>query len=239
MLQQTLGRPDEALKRSEEALRHARQLKHPYSLATTLVFAARVRQQRRELEATRELAEALVALSEEQGFREPLATARSYRAWVMAELGQTQRALAEWEAGAASLTSNIFQRTRQVEVYARTGRADQTLAMIDEALAALKTLGARLSETELYRLKGEATLTRDPSATAEAEACFRKAIEIARGQSAKWWEVRATVSLARLLRDTNRRDEARAMLSEIYNWFTEGFDTADLKDAKALLSELN
>ena len=79
---------------------------------------------------------------------------------------------------------------------------------------------------------------RDSSATAEVEACLRKAIEIASGQSAKWWELRATVSLARLLRDTGRPNEARKMLDEIYNWFTEGFDTADLKDAKALLEEL-
>ena len=90
-----------------------------------------------------------------------------------------------------------------------------------------------------YFLKGEAILGRDASATADAEACFREAIEISKGQSAKWWELRATVSLARLLRDTNRGDEPRAMLAEIYNWFTEGFDTADLKEAKALLDELS
>jgi predicted ATPase len=80
---------------------------------------------------------------------------------------------------------------------------------------------------------------RDSSLTAAAEACFRKAIEIGRGQSAKSRELRAAISLARLLRDTNRREEARTMLAEIYNWFTEGFDTADLKDAKALLEELS
>ena len=79
---------------------------------------------------------------------------------------------------------------------------------------------------------------RDSSASAVAETCFRKAIEIARGQSAKWWELRATVSLARLLAKRGKRDEAPAVLAEIYNWFTEGFDTADLKDAKALLAEL-
>ena len=79
---------------------------------------------------------------------------------------------------------------------------------------------------------------RDSSAAGEAETCFRKAIEIAKSQSAKWWELRATVSLARLLRDAGRRDEARAMLAEVYNWFTEGFDTTDLKDAKTLLDEL-
>jgi predicted ATPase len=154
----------------------------------------------------------------------------------MAELGQTQQALTEWEA--ASVTISIYQRARLLEAYARFGRADQTLAMIDEALAGFGTSGYRLSEAELYRLKGEATLTRDPSAIAEAEACFRKAIEIASGQSAKWWELRATNSLARLLRDTDRRDEARKILAEIYGWFTEGFDTADLKDAEALLDEL-
>jgi predicted ATPase len=90
-----------------------------------------------------------------------------------------------------------------------------------------------------YLLKGEAILGLDPFATDRAETCFRKAIEIAKGQSAKWWELRATTGLARLLRNTNRRDEARTMLADIYHWFTEGFDTADLKDAKALLGELN
>jgi predicted ATPase len=78
----------------------------------------------------------------------------------------------------------------------------------------------------------------DGSATAEAERCFRQSLEVARAQAARWWELRSSVSLARLLRDTNRRDEDRAMLAEIYNWFTEGFDTADLKDAKALLEEM-
>jgi predicted ATPase len=96
-----------------------------------------------------------------------------------------------------------------------------------------------MEAAELRRLQGEAILIRDSSATAQAEGCFRKAIEIARAQSAKWWELRATVSLARLLGDTNRSHEARTMLAEICNWFTEGFDTADLKDAKALLDELN
>ena len=99
-------------------------------------------------------------------------------------------------------------------------------------------MGGHLFESGLHQIKGEVILRRDSSAAGEAGDCFRKAIEIARGQSAKWRELRATTSLARLLRDTNRRDEARAMVADIYNWFTEGFDTADLKDAKALLEEL-
>src|SRR5262249_38933578 len=91
---------------------------------------------------------------------------------------------------------------------------------------------------DLFRLKGELALQSTPNATGKAEAAFHDAIEIARSQSAKLYELRTTTSLARMLRDTNRRAEARPILSEIYGWFTEGFDTADLKDAKALLEEL-
>ncbi len=89
----------------------------------------------------------------------------------------------------------------------------------------------------MLRLKGEILLMGNKPAAHEAEQRFRVALEVARAQEARWWELRATVSLARFLRDTNRRDEARALRAEIYNWFTEGFDTADLKDAKALLNE--
>jgi predicted ATPase len=91
----------------------------------------------------------------------------------------------------------------------------------------------------MLRLKGEMQLMRKPQASAEAEKCFRASLDVARKQDAKWWELRATTSLARLLARTDRRDEARPLLAEIYNWFREGFDTADLKDAKALLDELS
>jgi predicted ATPase len=94
-----------------------------------------------------------------------------------------------------------------------------------------------MQEAELYRLKGELSLNA-PGSEAEAESCFRRAIRIAQRQSARWWELRAAVSLARLLAKHGRHDEARAMLADIYNWFTEGFETADLKEAKALLDEL-
>ena len=115
---------------------------------------------------------------------------------------------------------------------------DEAIAEADALLANPSNLASFLWG-QLYFLKGKAVLGRDGSASADAEACFRKAIETTKSQSAKWLELRATTSLARLLRDTNRRDEARAMLAEIYTWFTEGFDTPDLKDAKALLDELS
>jgi predicted ATPase len=98
--------------------------------------------------------------------------------------------------------------------------------------------GEQVDYAEMLRLRGEVLLMRDRSATAEAGNSFRAALEIARAQEAKWWELRTSVSLARLLRETDRRNEARSMLAEIYKWFTEGFDLPDLKEAKALLEEL-
>ena len=110
--------------------------------------------------------------------------------------------------------------------------------MLEEGFASVAKTGAQLDGPWLHHVKGELLLAQNPSDVAEAERCFRTAIEIARRQSARSAELRATTSLARLLDEQGRRDEARTMLAEIYNWFTEGFDTADLKDAKALLDEL-
>ena len=121
----------------------------------------------------------------------------------------------------------------------KTGRLDDGLSALTEALAAADEHENHYYEAEMHRLKGELLLRQDNSNAAEAQNCFQRAIEIARKQSAKSWELRATMSLARLLAKQGNRDEARAMLAEIYNWFTEGFDTADLKDAKALLDRLS
>jgi predicted ATPase len=142
------------------------------------------------------------------------------------------------------------------EALAKGGQPAEGLAVVAEALDWAHANGGRYYEAELYRLKGQLTLqlgqlvdhSERPNpqhavsgrqSETEAEACFRRAIEIARQQSAKSWELRATTSLARLLVAQSRRDEARSMLAEIYNWFTEGFDTIDLKGAKALLDELS
>jgi predicted ATPase len=125
------------------------------------------------------------------------------------------------------------------EAYMETGGFDLGLCALTEALAAAGEKDIHNYEAETQRLKGELLLRQDESNTAEAQNCFQRAIAIARKQSAKSWELRATMSLARLLNEQGRRDEARTMLAEIYNWFTEGFDTADLKDAKALLEELS
>jgi predicted ATPase len=123
------------------------------------------------------------------------------------------------------------------ENYLVAGRYDEGLKAVARGLEILEMNQARFAEAELRRLRGELLMLAGRDSD-EAEGCFREAIAVARRQEAKWWELRATVSLARLLCDSNRRDEARTMLAEIYGWFAEGFDTADLKEAKALLDEL-
>jgi predicted ATPase len=121
----------------------------------------------------------------------------------------------------------------------RTGRPQEGLRVLEEGFASVAKTGEQWCSPLLHHVKGELLLAQNPSDVAEAELCFRTAIEIARRQSARWPELGATTNLARLLAKQGRRDEARTMLAEIYGWFTEGFDTADLKDAKALLDELN
>jgi len=125
------------------------------------------------------------------------------------------------------------------EACGEAGRLDDGLSALTEALAAADEHGIRQYEAETHRLRGELLLRQDLSKAAEAQSCFERAIEIARKQSAKSLELRATISLSQLLDKQGRREEARAMLADIYGWFTEGFDTADLKDAKTLLDELN
>jgi predicted ATPase len=124
------------------------------------------------------------------------------------------------------------------KAHERTGRFEDGLRTLREALAIVNEHDEGQPEAELNRLMGELLLKQNDSNAAEARSCFERAIELARKQSAKSWELLATTSLARLLASQGRRDEARTMLAEIYNWFTEGFDTADLIDAKALLEEL-
>ncbi|MBV8361609.1 MAG: hypothetical protein JO189_27295, partial [Deltaproteobacteria bacterium] len=240
LIRVALGRPDEAVKFSEEALRRASQLNQPYMFAQTLWNAAVLHFHLRDPEAARELAQSIITLAEQYGFREFLAQGHLLRGWAMSELGQTDQGLAELAAGSFPTTTLFFPSEMLLEpAYVRTGRSAQALELISKAFVRVESTGAYLGAPELYRLMARVLLIGDPSATGEAEKYFRKAIEIASGQSAKWWELRATTSLAQLLRDTNRRDEARTMLVEIYGWFTEGFDTPDLKDAKALLDELS
>ena len=138
--------------------------------------------------------------------------------------------------------TGFVRRTRDyaflAEVCAANEGPEVGLRIVADGMAVASKIGERFSEAELHRLKGELLLQQNASSGPAAQQCFRTAVDIARKQHAKSWELRATTSLARLLAKQDHRDEARAMLAEIYNWFTEGFDTADLKDAKALLDKL-
>jgi predicted ATPase len=170
--------------------------------------------------------------------------ATTLRGWAMAEQGRNEEGIVQIQEGlAASRTTGaeLFMTSYLgwlVEACLVAGRFDDGLNAVAEAQSIADRSEVRVHEAETHRLKGELLLKQDQSNAPEAQRCFERAIETARRQSAKSLELRATTSLARLLAKQGRRDEARAMLGEIYGWFTEGFDTADLKDAKALLDEL-
>jgi predicted ATPase/class 3 adenylate cyclase len=253
-----LGYPDQALKRSQEALARAYELSHRLTLAATLSHAATLHRLRGELQLAQQHTEAGRTLATEQGFSLYLAFSTALQGWIMVDQGKAEEGVAHLRQSMAALEtigvgtlSSPLPRFLVVEAYNKAGRAEEGLSVIAEMLAKIHQDGSR-HEAELYRLKGELSLqSRSPQSAvsdprplapdpqAEAEACFLKAIEIARRQQAKSLELRAVMSLARLWQQQDKQHEARNMLSEIYNWFTEGFDTADLKEAKALLEELN
>jgi predicted ATPase len=166
------------------------------------------------------------------------------RGAAMARLGRCEEGIGKMQEGQAAnpaIGTGLAlpdYLSRLAEAFMETGRFDDGLNALAEAEAAADKNEDRQNEAERHRIKGELLLRQDDSPTIEAENCFRRAVENARKQSAKTLELRATMSLAHLLAQQGRRDEARAMLSDIYDWFTEGFETADLKDAKALLDEL-
>ena len=163
----------------------------------------------------------------------------------MAQQGRNEEGIAQIQEGFAAYRATGTELLRPyllcllAEACMETGRLDDGLSALTEAVAAAEEHEIRHHWAEMHRLKGELLLRQNDSNAAEAQSCFQRAIEIAGKQSAKSWELRATTSLARLLAKQRRRDEARAMLAEIYAWFTEGFDTADLREAKALLDELS
>ena len=162
----------------------------------------------------------------------------------LAQLGQIEEGLSEmlrWQSYATTAGADqaYFTSVGIAEAYLAAGRPREGLEAVSEGLELVQRTGKRINEVEMRRLKGELLLISDKNTAVEATRCFGDAIEVARRQGAKSLELRATMSLARLLTKQGRLNEARTMLAEIYNWFTEGFDTADLKDAKALLEELS
>jgi class 3 adenylate cyclase/tetratricopeptide (TPR) repeat protein len=245
-----LGYSDQAKQRSHEALTLASELSHPFSLALSATHAAEVHRLRGEQQADRALHETKIAVCTEQGFALGLAAGRMWQGWALAEQGHGESGIAQIHQGLAALRAagselgRLFGLMLLAEAYGKEGRIEAGLSALAEALALVDKSEERIVEAELYRLQGGLMLKsqgQGPQSQVEhaAEACFLKAIEIARLQQAKSWELRAVISLSRLWQQQGKKAEARQLLAEIYNWFTEGFDTKDLQEAKALLEELH
>jgi len=239
-----LGYPDQARQHSHEGLRLAEELAHPYTLVLIEHFTAWLHQFRREGQATQEYAETSMTLATEHGIVPWVAGAMILRGWALAAQGQRDAGLAQMREGLATWEAmrlelyRIYQLVQLADTYGKAGQAEEGLRVLAQALAAVHNSEGRFYEAELSRLQGELTLARSAGQQAEAEACFQQALDIARRQQAKSWELRAAMSLARLWQQQGKQAKARALLAPIYGWFTEGFDTADLQEAKALLDEL-
>jgi len=237
----SLGLVDAAARRARLALAHARSVGHPFTIAYTLAFAGAVETMRRMRERATELAEEAIAVSEQHGFPLWLGVGRIIRGWCLA--GQ-EGALEQIQEGIAIAggTGNQAAITLILGSLAETQMAadmhHEAVQTLDGALGISQRNGARFRDAELHRLKGESFLRLSGRTDDEAETLFRKAIEVARHQEAKAFELRAAMSLVRLWQRQGKSDEARALLQPVYDWFTEGFDTPDLKEAKELLDEL-
>jgi predicted ATPase len=235
-----VGYPDQALRRSHETLSLGRELFHPYSLAYALLWSAKVHKFRGEMEAVGERTEEAMILATEQGFPRWVILGAILRGCLSVEQGseqgieQIRQGLANQTAAAEQQSSIAFV----AEAYGKAGQPEEGLSVVTEALAKAGRTGVGYYEAELHRIKGELLRQTVPDEE-EAEGRFQKALEVARKQSAKSLELRAAMSLSRLWQRQGKRDEARELLGAIYGWFTEGFDTADLRQARTLLEELS
>jgi class 3 adenylate cyclase/predicted ATPase len=240
-----LGYPDQALQRSREVLTLAHQLSHSFSLSQALFWAALLYQLRREVDAVHNQADAAIELARAQEFTQSLAASTVFRGWALAMQGQSEEGVTElrqgisaWQATGAEVGLTYYLMML-AEAYGRGGQTEEGLRVLAEALTLVDRTGECWREAELHRLKGELLLQQTVPDAPQAEACFQQALVIARRQQAKSWELRAAMSLSRLWQQQGRRAEAWELLAPVYGWFTEGFDTADLQDARRLLEELH
>jgi class 3 adenylate cyclase/predicted ATPase len=240
-----LGYPDQALRRSREAVESARELAHLHSLACSMYFAIRLHLLRRETLTADELAEAALALSTKHGFAFWSSLIVFMQGWSLCQQGRGSEGVARMRTGFADAEATGAKMMRPMfcalltEGYGQLGQLHEAWRMLSDALGAVEESGQRHYEAEMYRFKGQLHLRESPPDVEQAVTCFQRALDIARQQQAKSWELRAAMSLARLWRDQGRPGEAHDLLAPIHGWFTEGFDTADLKDAQALLDEVS
>ena len=227
----------------------AREVSHPFSLAWALFVMSVLYQCRGEEGLAMEQTDALVTLTTEQGFVFYRALAIIQSGWALAALGRGEEGITRIRKGLATVSetgaaARPYALPLLADAYGRAGQAKEGLAVLAEAMELVEKNEIRTFEAELHRLKGILTIQSQTSSKSskvepEAEACFLKAVEIAQCQQARSLELRATTSLARLLMKQGRHDEARSVLTEIYGWFTEGFDTHDLQEARQHFDELD
>ena len=239
-----LGYPDQGLQQIDEAVILAQQVAHPFSLGSALNDAATFHQYCQGVQAAREHAEAVITFATEQGFPHWRATSSILLGWALARQGQTKdgveqmhQGLTAWRATGAEIMRPYFLALL-AEGYGIMGQPKAGLEALAEALMLVDRTGERWYESELYRLKGELLLQQSRDHHAEVYACFQHALDVARDQQVKSLELRAATSLAQLWQQQGKRTDAHQLLAEVYGWFTEGFDTADLQEARALLDTL-
>jgi len=214
-----------------------------YGLAYVTYFSGFVRYLCGDVLGARECADESITLASELGFMTVLAGAKVLRGWTLAHAREFDASVEVIRAGIVEFertSGKIWHATLGailLDVLIVAGRFAGAAPLADENIRFAEEFGERVTLAELWQAKGKICFAADHG-RGEAEICFRRAVTIAKDQGARLFELRAAKNLAELLRDTGRRDEARTTLADIYNWFTEGFDTADLKDAKALLEEL-
>jgi predicted ATPase len=240
------GYPDRALARMQETMALADALGNPHSLAFAMVFATFLYQSCRDVPATRKQAGALVTLATEQGFPHWIGLGALFQGWTLAMQGDAAGGLSQVEDGlnawraTGSVLSVAYFLTLLAETHDALGQLDAARLCVSEAQTLVNHHGERFWEAELYRFDGALRLVSEDDwlQGAEAESCFRQALEVARAQQAKSLELRTAVSLSRLWQRQGKHDDARQLLGEVYGWFTEGFDTPDLQEANALLEAL-
>ena len=236
-----LGFPQQAMKLGAEAVTLARSLSHPYSLAVAMWHCAIVLQVGHHRRSSRDLATELLELSQEHDFPMTRGAGMFLLGWASADAGELGQGIALMEQGLALFSAGRrVTRPYMLAVLASAkadfGNPGEGLELLKDALASTEVSGERWWLAELHRLRGRLLGARGQHD--ESEACFRRAIEVSSGQRARVLELRAATSLARLWSDQGRNAEARDLLAPIYGWFTEGFDTLDLKEAKILLDAL-
>jgi adenylate cyclase len=238
------GYPEQALARIHETLtRHQEELV-PVTRIYTLQFAGFVHQLCREVSVVHTLAQSLTALAHEQGFMVYEASGRMQYGWTLAQYGQGTQGVREIQHGLVVTQNRGAEQHRPyylsllAESYRTTGQIEEALRALTQARALVDKSGGNWYEADIHRLKGECLLVQSADNHTAAETCFHHALDIARTQQAKSLELRIATSLARLWHQQGKPQEAHDLLAPVYHWFTEGLDTADLQDAKALLEAL-